>query len=60
VAHDGVVVGDAVGAEDVAGHAGAFEGHPDVVALGHGDVFVAELCLRLSGGRRGARAAGPW
>ncbi len=43
VAHDGVVVGDAVGAEDVAGEAGALEGHPDVVALGHGDVLVLDL-----------------
>jgi hypothetical protein len=45
VAHDGVVVGDAVGAEDVAREAGAFEGHPDVVALGHGDVLELGFAL---------------
>ena len=33
VAHDGVVVGDAVGAQDVARDAGTFQGHPHVVAL---------------------------
>src|SRR5216684_4530974 len=43
VAHDGVVVGDAVGAQDIAGEAGALEGHPDVVALRHGDVLVLDL-----------------
>jgi hypothetical protein len=41
VAHDRVVLCDAVCAQDVAGHAGGFERHPDVVALGQGDVFVA-------------------
>lgn len=47
VAHDGVVVGNAIAAEDVACHAGAFEGHPDVVALGHGDVLEADLARVL-------------
>ena len=45
VAEDRVFVGDAVCAEDVAGQAGAFEGHPDVVALGHGDVLEAGFVL---------------
>lgn len=38
VAHDGVLVHDAVGAEEVAAEAGAVEGDGDVVALEHGDV----------------------
>ena len=42
VAHDRVVLRDTVGAEDVARDAGALEGHPDVVALGHGDVLMAD------------------
>src|SRR5579871_3582989 len=41
VAHDGVVIGDSVCAEDVAGEPGTFKRHPYVVALGHGDVLVA-------------------
>ena len=45
VSHDGVVVGDAVGAEDVAGHAGALDGHGDVVFLGHGDVLECDFAL---------------
>ena len=45
VAHDGVVVGDAVGAQDVAGEAGTFEGHPDVVALRHRDVLELGFAL---------------
>src|SRR5260370_15874047 len=40
VAHYGVVIGDSIGPEDVAGHAGALQGHPDVVALGHGDMLM--------------------
>jgi len=42
VAHDWVVFCNSICAEDVAGHAGGFEGHPDVVALGQGDDFVAQ------------------
>ena len=34
VAHDWVVFGDAVAAEDLTGDAGGFEGHPYVVAFG--------------------------
>src|SRR5438270_4032045 len=43
VAHDGIVLCDAVGAEDVAGNACAFQRHPHVVTFGHGDVFVANF-----------------
>lgn len=42
VAHDGIVLRDAVGPKKFAGDASALEGHPHVVALGHGDVFVAD------------------
>src|SRR6516164_327260 len=38
VAHDAVVVDDAVGAEDVAGFASGFECDGDVVHFEHGDV----------------------
>ena len=40
-----VFVGDAVCAEDVAGPPGALERHPDVVALGHGNVLVFDFFL---------------
>ncbi len=54
VAHDGVVFGDAVAAEDLAGGAGAFEGHPDVVALGEGDDVVAQgACVFHAAGVEG-------
>src|SRR5215470_14081765 len=43
VAHDGIVVGNAVAAQDVPSHARALEGHPDVIALGHGDVLMSRL-----------------
>jgi len=38
VAEDGVFVGDAIGAQDVARGAGHVERHLDVIALEHGDV----------------------
>src|SRR3970040_2428962 len=47
VAHDGIVVGDAVGAQDVARQARALQRHPNVVLLGHGDMVVLRLVLIL-------------
>ena len=41
VAHDRVVLCDAVGAQDVARHPRRFESHPYIVALGHGNMLVA-------------------
>src|ERR1700679_2766248 len=43
VAHDGVVFGDAVGAQNVARQAGGFKSHPDIVALGHRDVLMSDF-----------------
>jgi len=37
--------------------AGALEGHPDIVALGHRDVLGAQLCPHLSGGRLAATSS---
>src|SRR5712675_1996489 len=45
VAHDGVIVDDAVGAENVAGFAGGLKGDGDVIHLEHGDVRVIDLIL---------------
>src|ERR1700746_679089 len=39
VAEDGILVGDAVGAQDVARQAGALKRHPNVVSLGHRDML---------------------
>ncbi len=47
VAHDGVVLGDAVGAENVASHPRGFESHPHVVSLGHGDVLMSHSACVL-------------
>src|SRR6266446_9613533 len=47
VADDGMLVHDACGAQDVAGHAGAVEGHLDIVHLGHGDLLRPRLALVL-------------
>src|ERR1017187_8368818 len=43
VAHDGIVIGHAICAEDVARQAGALESHPHVVALRHRDVLRFDL-----------------
>src|SRR5260370_2478300 len=40
VAHDGIIVGDAVAAENIAGHTRALQRHPHIVALDHGDVLM--------------------
>src|SRR5712671_6148116 len=45
VAHDGVIVDDAVGAENVAGFARGLKGDGDIVHLEHGDVRVIDLIL---------------
>src|SRR6267378_8008895 len=45
VAHDGVIVNDAVGPENIAGFARGFKGDGDVVHLEHGDVRVIDLIL---------------
>src|SRR5579859_152224 len=45
VAHDAVVVDDAVGAEDVAGLAGGFKRDGDVVHFQHGNVRSVSLAL---------------
>src|SRR6266403_812953 len=45
VAHDGVIVDDAVGAENVAGFARGLESDGDVVHLEHGDVRVIDFVL---------------
>src|SRR3954464_8951669 len=45
VAHDGIVVADTVGAQDVARHAGTLQRHPYVVTLGHGDMLVPDAAL---------------
>src|SRR5882757_7038884 len=45
VAHDGVIVDDAVGAENVAGFARGFEGDGDVIHLEHGNVRVIDFVL---------------
>src|SRR5882762_1525295 len=45
VAHDGVIVDDAVGAENIAGFARGLKGDGDVVHLEHGDVRVIDFIL---------------
>src|SRR5258708_2015104 len=45
VAHDGVIVDDVVGAENVAGFARGLKGDGDVVHLQHGNVRVIDLIL---------------
>src|SRR5882762_7239906 len=45
VAHDGVIVDDAVGAENIAGFACRLEGDGHVVHLEHGDVRVIDFIL---------------
>src|SRR5712671_30414 len=45
VAHDGIIVDDAVGAENVAGFARGLKGDGDIVHLEHGDVRVIDLIL---------------
>src|SRR5712671_5711198 len=45
VAHDRVIVDDAVGAENVAGFARGLKGDGDIVHLEHGDVRVIDLIL---------------
>ena len=60
VAHDRIVIGDAVGSENVAGFASTLERHPDVVALGHGDVLVVEPFSHLSCDPPAAKAIEPW
>ena len=45
VAHDGVIVDDAVGAENVAGFACGFESDGDVVHFEHGDVRGVNLAI---------------
>jgi hypothetical protein len=42
VAHDGVVLSDAVGAEDIASHTRAFERHPHVIPFGHRNMLMAD------------------
>jgi len=42
VAHDRVVLGNSVRAEDVSRDSRALQRHPHVVALGHGDVLMAD------------------
>ena len=39
MAHDGVVVCDAIRAQNIARHARALESHPDIISFGHGDVL---------------------
>src|SRR5207302_5418000 len=43
VAHHRIIVGNAVCAQDIAGHARAFQRHPHVIALGHGDVLMPDF-----------------
>src|SRR5882762_9174590 len=45
VAHDGVIVDDAVGTENIAGFARGLEGDGDVVHLKHGDVRGIDFVL---------------
>ena len=45
MAHDGVLVSNSVRSQDIAGHAGALESHPHVIAFGHRDVLVLHLLL---------------
>ena len=59
VAHDAVIVHDAVGAQDVARLAGGFQGHPHVVHFQHGDVRGRGAVLRPSAGRRAGPAVAP-
>src|SRR6266850_8337123 len=40
--HDGIIVADAIGAQDVARHAGTLQRHPYVITLGHGDMLVPD------------------
>src|SRR3954471_16818591 len=47
VAHDGVIVRHTVGAENVTRHARAFQRHPHIVPLEHGDVLVGNGLLVL-------------
>src|SRR5579872_3071288 len=47
VAEDGVLIGNAVGAQDVAGHAGALQRHPHIISLGHGNVLMPAALLIL-------------
>src|SRR5215470_12463240 len=42
VAHDRIVVGDSVAAQDVAGHARALQRHPDIVTFDQRDVLVLD------------------
>ncbi len=43
----GILVGDAVAAEDVAAHARALQRHPDIVPLDHRDVIRLRLAFVL-------------
>src|SRR5436309_10604258 len=43
VAHDGVIVADAIRAQDIARDAGALQRHPHIIALGHGDMLMLHL-----------------
>ncbi len=45
VAHDRIIVGNAVAAENVTREARAFKRHPDIVAFGHGDVLEADFAF---------------
>src|SRR6267154_1214466 len=45
VAHDGVIVDDPVGPENVAGFARGLKGDGDIIHLEHGDVRVIDLIL---------------
>ena len=58
VAHDGIVVHDAVGAENVAGLARGFEGDRRRCSSSAWRCAPDRLCLYLSAGRRAAPAAG--
>ena len=43
VAEYWIITHNPVGSKDVAGHPGDFQSHGDVVALGHGNLIVAEV-----------------
>jgi len=65
VAEDGVLVGDAVAAEDVASHRGALQGHLDVVTLRHRNMVGVLPCphpstypLVVLVGRQSLRSSG--
>ena len=60
VAHDGVVVGDAVGAEDVAREPCALQRHPDVVPLSHRDVVMLGLAFVFEAADLQYQKLAPW